>query len=48
MRGRFGKVGSDGMTECDDDEVRVYPADKASAGATVEQLACTWAAQWVE
>jgi hypothetical protein len=36
------------MTECDDDEVRVDPADKASASMTVEQLTCTWAEQWGE
>ena len=36
----------DAMTPCDGDEARVYVADKAGAGATAAQLACTWAVPW--
>ena len=32
------------MMPCDGNEVREYRADKARAGATATQLACTWAA----
>ena len=31
------------MMPCDGDKAREYGADKAGAGATAAQLACTWA-----
>ena len=34
----------DAMMPCDGDEAREYGANKAGAGATAAQLACTWAA----